>query len=378
MKVDRSSPNNPNYVERIHAFDLLRGYFLIIILIDHLAYFPSGLDVLTGRGILYASSAEGFFLISGIVLGIVRGRKLIEKPLRVAYKLLFKRSIQLYLTSIILTFLFTLIGWAFFMGNPGLKYGIADPSLPLPQLLWNIITFQYTYGWADFLRFYALFIALTPIALWLIRRGFWYIVMVISLVIWWCYNLTTGGEFYAPLAWQFVFISGFTIGYYWPVILSAWRRLSLRLRTAIGVSFFTLFVVTAAASAVLVFGDMLDIQPWVKWHGMLIAFFNKDQLPIPRLVLGTIWFWGLFWIVRRFESTIIAYLGWLIMPLGVNSLYVYTIQAFIIFFFHLFLILPQSTTELAPWYVNLMLTLVALGIVWAMTKRQILFKVIPR
>lgn len=368
-----------NYVERIHAFDLMRGYFLIVILLNHLAYYPSGLDFLTGRGLLYVSSAEGFFLISGIVLGIVRGRKLIEQPLKIAAKKLFKRSAQLYITSVILTLLFTFIGWFWFMNNPGLKFGIADPSTPLWQLVWQALTMQYTYVWADFLRYYAIFIFLTPIALWLLRRGRWYVVMIASAVIWWLYNLTPGGDIYVPISWQFVFFSGFSIGFYWPHITRFWRRtFTPRLRAVIGVVMCAVFAVTAAASAWLVFGDMFHLQPQEQIHRALNQYFNKDQLPIPRLILGTIWFWGLFWLVRRFETFIIRHLDWLIMPLGVNSLYVYTIESFVVFFFHLLILLPQPIHQLAPWYTNLTLSLLAIAIVWFMTTRKILFRIIPR
>src|SRR5690606_17097418 len=101
----------------------MRGYFLCVILFNHLWYYPSCLDIFTGRSLLYASTADGFFVVSGIVLGIVRGAKLINQPFKVAAKLLWKRSIQLYITSIVLTFLFTVVG-QLFIGNPGLKWGI--------------------------------------------------------------------------------------------------------------------------------------------------------------------------------------------------------------------------------------------------------------
>src|SRR6218665_421663 len=91
--------------ERILTFDLLRGYFLCVILFNHLQFYPNGFDLLTGRGVLYVSTAEGFFLVSGIVLGIVRGRKLLNQPFNVAAKLLWKRALQLYTTSLVLTFL---------------------------------------------------------------------------------------------------------------------------------------------------------------------------------------------------------------------------------------------------------------------------------
>ena len=211
------------HIERIRAFDLMRGFFLIVILLDHLAYYPSGLDIFTGRGLLYISTAEGFFAISGLVLGIVRGRKLLKKPLRTAAKLLLKRSVQLYIESIILTLLFTIAAWLFYH-NPEIKYGAAAPGTPFWQVVWQTITLQYTYGWADFLRYYALFLASAPFALWLLRRGKWYIVTIINIALWWYYTQTPGGETWLPFSWQLVFYSGFIVGFYWPALTRWWRR----------------------------------------------------------------------------------------------------------------------------------------------------------
>ena len=169
--------------ERILAFDLLRGYFLFVILLNHLEFYPNGLGLVTGRGLLYVSTAEGFFVVSGLVLGMVRGRKLINQPLKVATKLLWKRSFQLYITSIVLTLIFTLIG-SFFINNPGLKSGIYPNLGDVWRLTWDTITLSYSYGWADFLRLYAIFIFFAPAALWLLRKGKWYIMLLISFAVW--------------------------------------------------------------------------------------------------------------------------------------------------------------------------------------------------
>ena len=105
-------------VGRIVSLDLMRGWFLVIIILDHLTYFPNGLTFLTGDSRLAVSAAEGFFIISGLVLGIVRGAKLRRQPLAAATRLLWKRAGTLYLTSIIVTMLSLLISW-FFIDNKG-------------------------------------------------------------------------------------------------------------------------------------------------------------------------------------------------------------------------------------------------------------------
>ncbi len=170
-------------ISRVLTFDLLRGYFLVAIILDHLAFFPNGLDWVSGRGNLYVSAAEGFFLISGIVLGIVRGAKLIDKPFWVPAKLLLKRSLQLYITAVVLMLLFTFIGWLF-LSNPGLKPGIRLPDENIWRIIWGGLTFDYIYGWADYLRLYAIYIFVSPLAIWLLRRKLWYVVIAASLLVW--------------------------------------------------------------------------------------------------------------------------------------------------------------------------------------------------
>ena len=54
---------------RIPAFDHLRGYFLALIIVTHLYLMPNLVEVVTGRGALPASAAEGFCAISGIIMG---------------------------------------------------------------------------------------------------------------------------------------------------------------------------------------------------------------------------------------------------------------------------------------------------------------------
>ena len=363
--------------ERILTFDLLRGYFLCVILFNHLQYYPSGLGWFTGEGLLYVSTAEGFFVVSGIVLGIVRGRKLLTQPFRVAAKLLWKRSLQLYVTSIVLTLLFTLFG-QLFIGNPGLKYGIYIGWDNWWELIWHTVNLSYTYGWADFLRMYALFIFFAPFALWLLRKGWWYVLLIASAAVWSLYPLLPNNPVIAqPFSWQFIFFAGFTIGFYWEKIIAYWRSLTLRTRKTIGWSFVSVFAITASASFLLVFGHELGGTLGAQIdtvHHVVEQGFNKDRLPIPRILLGAIWFWGLFYLVRRYESWVMKRAGWLLLPFGMNSLYVYTVSAFVVFIIHLFVAPPGFNTLI----LNLLLSLLALGLVQLAVQTKFLMKIIPR
>ena len=59
--------------QRDLALDMLRGYFLVIIMVDHLRYAVNPLYYLSGRQALWVTAAEGFVLVSGYLVGKLRG-----------------------------------------------------------------------------------------------------------------------------------------------------------------------------------------------------------------------------------------------------------------------------------------------------------------
>src|SRR3982750_3905966 len=90
--------------QRILAFDLLRGFFLVVIMIDHIELYYNGWDILTGKGRLWVSAAEGFFFISGLLIGMMYKRRL-PLGMKFIFKKMWTRAIQLYIVGVGLTFL---------------------------------------------------------------------------------------------------------------------------------------------------------------------------------------------------------------------------------------------------------------------------------
>lgn len=361
---------------RILTFDLLRGWFLVAILLDHLQYFPNGLDILTGRGQLYVSAAEGFFLISGIVLGIVRGRKLIEKPFKVAAALLVKRGIHLYIAAVVLFFLFTFIGW-FFIDNPGVKPGIRPVGEDIWSLIKGALTFDYIYGWADYLRLYAVYLLASPLAIWLLRKKLWYVLLAISLGIWTLFDFMPleTPELSQMYSWQLIFFGGMIIGFYLDPIREWWQnRSKVAKRWLIG-SIVVVAAITALANYILtIHGDaMFGEATRAAIDTRLQPYLNKERLPLPRIALFLAWFIAAFWLFHKYEKIIMRRLSWLLMPFGTNSLYVYIIEAFVIYLVHL--LVPEATSN---WVVNLALSLGCLAIVWLALRYKFLMKIIPR
>jgi hypothetical protein len=372
-----TTQNSKKSSSRILTFDLMRGYFLVAIILNHLTYFPSGLDWWGGRGNLYVSAAEGFFLISGIVLGVVRGRKLIDKPLRVGAKLLLKRSLQLYVTAVVLMLIFTGIGWLF-IDNPGVKPGLRPIDENIFTVIKGALIFEYIYGWADYLRLYALFLLASPVALWLLRRKLWFVVLAISIFVWTRYSSSTlaSAELSQVYSWQLIFFSGFIIGFHFDAICAWWVAFTPRIRKVI-----TATTVLLAGITMLLSFFIVEIAPLLggaasglaNLNTTLEPYFLKEQLPLARLLLFAIWFGAGYWLFWRFEPAIKRYLGWLLLPFGTNSLYVYTLHAFVVYGAHL-LIKDASPYTL----VNLILSIAAIGLIWFPLQQKFLMNIIPR
>ncbi len=359
----------------------MRGYFLVAIILDHLAFFPSGLDWWSARGDLFVTTAEGFFLISGIVLGVVRGAKLVHEPLGKVTKLLLKRSLQLYITSVALVLAFTLVGWWLYVANPGLKYGIAPPGTNLFTLLWQTLTLQYFYGWADYLRLYAIFLFVSPLAFWLLRRGKWYVLLAGSLFVWLLFPASAQvpdpvQELFQPLSWQLIFFSGVTIGFYAQDIAAWWHRIPSVYRRMAAIAIVTLALATVCINAVVAFGPQyFDLSAYNvtdhRHYELYVEHFDKERLPLERLALFALWFAAAFFAFNRFKDFISRWLGWLLLQFGTNSLFVYTMHAIVIFFVHLYL---QPGNVLY----NFVISIACIAVIYGSLQIPFLKKIIPR
>lgn len=369
------------HIPRIETFDIMRGFFLIAILNDHIHYFPNFADWLGMRGQLMVSAAEGFFLLSGIVLGIVRGAKLIHEPFMVVMKLLLKRAAQLYITYITTVIGFTLIAWTFYANNPGATYELMVPR-DIWLLLSDTLSLNYFYGWADYLRFYAVYIALSPIAFWLLRKGQWYIVLAVSAIVWiMTPNLKgidwTETQLLQLMSWQPLFFIGIVVGFHWPQLAKAFKRHQRRITHYVLCPMISLSAALLLANIIIVFAIDFTNADWAKQFSATAtqlreSIFLKEQMGWQRILLFMLWFWSWFFVVERFLPTIKKYFGWLLIPIGTNSLYVYTVSAFFVFFIHIYI------TNTANVFINFAIITISTTLIYWAVRRKFLMKIIPR
>jgi len=358
---------------RILALDLLRGYFLFVIIIDHAGMFPSLFEFFSGRGELWASAAEGFFIISGLLVGYIYGPRMV-KNIWSATKKIWKRAAVLYAVSVVATWVFVM--WGNISGSSAIKEGLwTQPQLG--EFLYKTLTLQYYYGWTDFLPYYAIFMIIAPLALWACTKRLGWAVIVVSAGVW----LLRGQSF--EMSWQFLFMPSIVLGWYLPKVEAAFRNLRPQTRKIITRSVCTAAIATfllsefcthlseymvdsyqgfAALPAALktVFGVGDTIREFMT---PLIIKWTLEPL---RIATALLWFGALYMFIRQHEAAINQFTRGFFTFLGERSLVVYVTHAIVIFAVSLTLQNSQN------FVINSVLTAVVIAAVYVLVQAWLL------
>lgn len=311
------------------VFDLMRGYFMFGIVVNHLDLFPNILMIFTGATRLWVSFAEGFFMVSGFFVGFLYKDRIKESFVSV-FKKLSLRSIRLYLWTVYLSLLFTY--WGNFVPAGLVKTGlwIINPS-NIIDLILSSITLKYTYGWADILPYYAVFIFFSSFYLWLLNKKKWYLLIIINLLLWYF----RGKNVYLSI--QPLYFLGVMAGFYSEKIRSFWISIKFEMRFKIKTIIYGTFLISLFASLFSVFffdkvfQNMYLGSYFIAKNKVLNLYFDKEYVGIFRLILSPLWFVAGMFLFSSFEKFIEKYLGWLFLPFGKNSLYAFILHAFVIY-----------------------------------------------
>jgi hypothetical protein len=353
--------------KRIRALDIIRGIFLIVILVNHIELYPSFFDFLTGRGRLLVSAAEGFFFMSGLLVGMVYRRRL-QMGMKFIFKKMWGRAAKLYAGSVVLTLLFTAV--AVYFNHPSIKDGLAE-TIDWPHIILQTLALRYGFGWADFLMRFAILMLLAPFGFYLLAKGKWWLLALLSLGAW----LIRGDNF--TLSWQIIFTLGMMSGFYWNQLQHKLGSLKPAVKRQLTVAVTTFALITFALSYASVYflsklnqwllGDPQSLSAW--WQVFTIKansvneyiwfYAEKWNMGPLRIILFLAWFTLLFMLVQRYEHRITRLTRGTVELLGRNSLFVYINHAFIVFAFKFFI--PPNTNI----YQNFVITGIALALMIA-------------
>ena len=321
---------------RIFELDLLRGFFICVIILDHLQFWLSPLQYLTGQGRLWVSAAEGFFLISGLLIGYLRAYKGASLPLSTISKGLLKRAGLLYLWCVIISLIVFALS-ALMPGDNKLlpKFPEVEHTTSLFVYLWNVLTMSLASDWIYFLRMYAFMLAATPLFLWLIRRGQWLIALLVSV------SVYTGGVILLPeepaLQWQVLFFGAALIGWKFESILG-WLRARPNMRKGLITSLIAVTLASMVLSYFMVHGwkvveapnALINRESYISIRGYVDPWFSNNPMAVSRVALAFVWFAGLLALFHLLRPWLLRFAGWLLMPFGQASLTAYCLQAVVL------------------------------------------------
>jgi hypothetical protein len=353
---------SPLQKNRFLSLDYLRGFFIVVIIIDHLSRWPSIWIALSGKAMQWVTAAEGFVIISGLLVGYIRGYKNRDEAFSKVAFTLMRRGGLLYLWSIIATIVYTAIIWNIPLqgGSPGIPYPIGDWQ----QVIIDSVFLQYTNVWVYFLFLYAIFLFVSPLAIWLLRRGAAWLVTSVSLLLF-LIGYSNDSE---VLQWQILFFVPVVVGFYLNAIMEWWRVLPALRQKRITLTVIGATLVTMILSVITVFYPTV----WPQFSAFVEVAFDKDRLSMLRVLMAFLWFAGLFFIFHRFERQIGRFAGWLLRPFGTKSLTAYIIHGSILCFVSFFTIDTDSIV------INSIIGACAIMLVWGTLHIPHINRIIPR
>ncbi|WGL50589.1 OpgC domain-containing protein [Nocardioides sp. BP30] len=384
---------------RDRRLDLFRGWIILAVVITHIEV--NGLySYITLNAIGAITGAEMFVLLSGVVLGMVYPvgvRRFGEWAAAVGA---LRRARKLYLVALVVVLLVYVLGKI-----PGIDAsvittftdrGTGQNGQNAQGLVYDLYPnaarlFDYPPPWYAVkelllleigpwvFNIMGLFVVLSlalPAVMWLILRRLWWVVLAISWALFiWAANadvhwLPSQFEDVFPLfTWQIAFTHGLVLGYYRNGITRA-------LTTTVGKLCCGVFVVGYAAALgwlwlghrAIVWSPYPDaFYGWAYNHLYTRVFLQPGRLV--DLVLMTV---VAFAFLTTVWKPVNAVIGWLWIPLGQASLYVFTV--------HVFLVLAVANIphlDRMSWWQGTLVHTVAILIVWAMVRKRFLFKLIP-
>lgn len=302
---------------RIEAFDYLRGFFIIVIVIDHLYRWPSFLSIFTGEGMLWANAADGFLIISGLLVGYIRGYKALLQPFKSIANKLARRAGSLYIWSVGFTILLAAIQW-------GINFKFPMPNVTpatgdWPDLVLSSVTLAYAHPWIYFLHLYAIFMVLAIGIVWLLRRNLAWLALLLSLA-----GLAAGNLY--SIEWlekQSLFLIPAIVGFSLDSIRQRVSAMRPQARRSMVTILIGILISTVALSAFWRFMPELFSS---NIYTAIEEIFRRQPMGLGATLIAFVWFTGLFTLFSVLIAPIKRYLGWLLLPFGQRSLAAYILH----------------------------------------------------
>lgn len=382
--------------------DMLRGFIIVVVVVTHIELTsPFAFASLKVVGAI--TGAELFVLLSGIVLGMVFPAAIARGGEWPAALAAWARARKQYLVALAVILLVFAIGFLPFVdagavttftdrgtgeggtGDTGRVYDLypnGERLLDYPPPWYAVRQFLLLEMGPWPFNIMGLFVVLSlayPALMWLIKRRLWWLVLAFSWAVYVLHGLVPGAlrlpsQFDAvfPLAlWQVLFTHGLVIGYYR-------RRIIRALTTLPGKIGVGIFVVGYAGILVYLWaGQAYGFTPVPfpsdLYAGLYDSGYQRIFLEWGRLLDLPLVLVCSYAVLTVAWKPLVTSMGWLWIPLGQASLYVFIV--------HVFFVLAVANIpglDRGSFWQGTLIHSVVIGIILFMVRKRFLFSVIPR
>lgn len=374
--------------------DFIRGFVMLILITVHIDIF-SAYTLIAWERFGVITGAEGFVMLSGLILGILSRLRMDHDGFGVTVNKQYSRAFLLYRTSLIViisVYLINLIPFIdasaamSFTTYAGKVYSLYPDMGLFAQYHDKIIAkfFMLRYGPHQFqiLGLYVILLMLSPFVLWLFSKEKVWVVVSISWIMYFANNgfhvRPIGAQFeyaFPVLTWQILFVHGLAIGYYRNEI---WNFFHSK-KGAIAFGFITIlffmflfFTYNNPLPKIPEFMKLHFIEPDT-FREIYRQFFPKNTLGIGRLINDFVMLFFSYAVLSYFWKPINKVFGWFFIPIGQASLYV-----FIVHVYACIVIANISIFQQGDMLLNTLAHTLVFVTMWFMIKYKVLFNVIAR
>ncbi|MCA4134738.1 OpgC domain-containing protein [Arthrobacter sp. M4] len=381
--------------------DMLRGIAIVFVVVNHVGI-TSLFQLFTEEAIGFVSGAELFVTLSGLVLGMVYGPKSLDNLGDVVDKTT-KRAWKLYVTALVVVAVVFLISkipsvhadvlttftdqgtggagrgaqgrtYDLYGGIQSLFQFPVSPSVVPAVLLLQVGPWQF-----NVMGLYVVMLLVSPLVLWMLTKGRVLWVLAVSLVL---YVLGTVFRFrvlpsqfedsFPLLVWQLLFIVGLVAGFHRRQLVS-WLQ-AHRWVVACCAAVTACFAILSWANPYVAndFDVRLAFIPDASYRAMYDHFFGRTYLSVGRLLNVITLLVTAYVLLTAYWKPLRRAFGWLLIPLGQATLYVFIVHVALIAVISNIPLLQEGNVLL-----NTAIYAVIVALLWVMVRTRFLFRIIP-
>ena len=308
-------------------------------------------------------------MISGFLIGYVRGYKGLKLPFLTIAKKLFTRAVMLYFWMIIVSIGYLWIEWH--NRVPNMPYTEFEPEVKqgdYSTAIMHVIGGQ-PHAWIHFLYLYAIFLLIAIGAVYLFRKRLSWAVGVVSLL------LYIAGAFWNVewMKWQLIFFLPSIVGFHFDYVRLRWSQLSVPARHLTKRILFLVTGVTLLASILVTYLPSLFPTAFVSFT---TDVFLLEHFTLARVFVAILWFISLAFVFEKLAPYIQKYTYGTFEYLGTHSLTAYVAHGYVICVVNFMLNMQVPTALVIPF--NTLLGALTLAGVYVIIRLPVLRTVLPK